>query len=261
MSFAKVAELADEFLVKIAERHYEDNAPEDCKAKDLSWIDEETRREIKENGKKHEYIPFDKAHNPPGAIANEKIWNKAKKAVKKYWKKYDEPWAVVYDVYRKMGGKPKKKSKKKKSELSEALIQKYSYYGEIRNTLPPQNNVLPDTKSKAAQAVYNLVNSLYAEKQLGRFADNVALEDSFNKITEFYHSLLQEGKRPKFELYDEAVSDPTGFSILEEQHLATSGSRHPTKLDRMLSTKSDVLKRHLNEANDAVRELKQEIRS
>ncbi len=109
MSFAKVAELADEFLVKIAERHYEDNAPEDCKAKDITWVDEETRKEIKDNGKNAKYLP----HNPPGAIASEKIWDKAKKAVKKYWKKYDEPWAVVYDVYRKMGGKPKKKSKKK----------------------------------------------------------------------------------------------------------------------------------------------------
>ena len=112
MSFEKVAELAEEFTVKIAERHYEDNAPEDVTADDISWIDEETRREIKENGKNDEYKPFDKVHNPPGAIASEKTWDRAKKAVKKYWKKYKEPWAVVYDVYRKMGGKPKKKSKK-----------------------------------------------------------------------------------------------------------------------------------------------------
>lgn len=114
MSFAKVAELAEEFVLKVAEHHYEDHEPEDKKAKDIDWIDEETRREIKENGKNHEYKPFDKSHNPPGAIASEKTWDRAKKAVKKYWKKYDEPWAVVYDVYRKMGGKPKKKSKKKK---------------------------------------------------------------------------------------------------------------------------------------------------
>lgn len=114
MSFVKVAELAEKFVVKIAEHQYADKAPEDVKAKDIDWIDEETRREIRENGKKEEYIPFDKSHNPPGAVASEKIWDRAKKAVKKYWKGYDEPWAVVYDVYRKMGGKPKKKSKKKK---------------------------------------------------------------------------------------------------------------------------------------------------
>lgn len=114
MSFEKVAQLADEFLVKIAEHHYDNNPPPNVKAKDLHWIDEETRQEIRENGKKEEYIPFDKPHNPPGAIASEKTWNRAKKAVKKHWKKYDEPWAVVYHVYRNMGGKPKKKSKKKK---------------------------------------------------------------------------------------------------------------------------------------------------
>ena len=113
MSFAKVAELADEFVIKIAEQHYEDKAPKDVKAKDLDWIDEQSRQEILDNGKSEEYIPFDKSHNPPSTIRSEKIWDRAKKSVKKYWKKYDEPWAVVYDVYKKMGGKPKKKSKKK----------------------------------------------------------------------------------------------------------------------------------------------------
>ena len=104
----RIAQMVDEFLVSIAESE----EPQDVKAKDLDWIDEETRKEIRENGKKEEYIPFDKSHNPPGAIASEKTWNRAKKAVKKYWKGYEEPWAVVYDVYRKMGGKPKKKKKK-----------------------------------------------------------------------------------------------------------------------------------------------------
>lgn len=260
MSFAKVAELADEFLVKLAERHYEDNAPEDCKAKDLTWIDDETRREIRENGKKDEYIPFDKPHNPPGAIADEKTWKRAKKAVKKYWKKYDEPWAVVYDVYRKMGGKPKKKSKKKKSEVSEALLQKYAYYGEIKNTIPVQNHPQLDAKDKAVKAVFNLLNTLYSEKQQGRFTDNVALEDSYGKLGEFYQSLLAEGKRPKFDLYDQAISDPKGFSILEDQ-LASRGGPHLTKIDRLLNVKSENLRRHLNESNDAVRELKEETRS
>lgn len=111
MNIDKVAQMVDEFIIKVAESQYDSEAPQDIKAKDLDWVDEETRREIKENGKKEEYIPFDKAHNPPGVIASEKIWNRAKKAVKKYWKGYEEPWAVVYDVYRKMGGKSKKKKK------------------------------------------------------------------------------------------------------------------------------------------------------
>lgn len=144
--------------------------------------------------------------------------------------------------------------------MTDLLLQKYAYYGEIKNTTPPQNNVLPDAKHKAIQAVYNLINSLQAEKQLGRFTDNIAIEDSYNKLLEFYHSLLVKGKRPKFDMYDEAVSDPDGFSILEEQHLSVEDKPHLTKIDKMLITKSDVLKRHLKESNDAVRELKQEIR-
>lgn len=112
-SIEKLAELAEKYVVKIAEQHYADKAPPNVKADDLDWIDEETRKEIKSNGKNHEYKPFDKSHNPPGAISSEKTWDKAKKAVKKYWKKYDEPWAVVYHVYKNMGGKTKKKSKKK----------------------------------------------------------------------------------------------------------------------------------------------------
>jgi hypothetical protein len=113
MSLQKLAELAEEFAIKIAEAHYAGKEPEDVKAEDLSWIDEQTFQEIKENGTSQEYIPFDKSHNPPGAVASEKTWNRAKKAVKPYWKKYSEPWAVVMDVYQKMGGKSKKRKKKK----------------------------------------------------------------------------------------------------------------------------------------------------
>jgi hypothetical protein len=112
MSFEKIAELAEEFVIKIAEHHYSDNAPDDIRSKDITWVDEKTRQEIRENGKKEEYIPFDKPHNPPGSVIDPKVWKRAKKAVKPYWKKYEEPWAVVYDVYRKMNGKTKKKKKK-----------------------------------------------------------------------------------------------------------------------------------------------------
>lgn len=112
MSFNKVCELADRFQIKIAEHHYEKEAPPNVRADDLDWIDEQTRQEIKANGKNPEYIPFDKPHNPPSAIGSEKTWDKAKKAVKKYWKGYEEPWAVVMHVYKNMGGKPKKKKKK-----------------------------------------------------------------------------------------------------------------------------------------------------
>jgi outer membrane translocation and assembly module TamA len=112
MSFDKVAVLAEQFVIKIAEHQYAETAPKDVKAEDLDWIDEKTRREIQENGKKEEYKPFDKSHNPPGAIASEKTWDRAKKAVKPYWKKYEEPWATVFHVYKMMGGKVKKSKKK-----------------------------------------------------------------------------------------------------------------------------------------------------
>jgi hypothetical protein len=111
MSVEKLAQIANEFVIKLAERHYDNTAPEDVKSNHIRWVDEETRKEIKENGNNSKYLP----HNPPGSIASEKTWDRAKKVVKKYWKKYDEPWAVVYDVYRKMGGKPKKKKKSSKS--------------------------------------------------------------------------------------------------------------------------------------------------
>jgi hypothetical protein len=110
MSFTKIAELAEQFIAKIAA--HEGQEPEDVKAKDLDWLDEQSRAEIKFNGKSEEYQPFDKSHNPPSTILDKKLWSRAKKTVKKYWKRYDEPWAVVYDVYRKMGGKAKKAKKK-----------------------------------------------------------------------------------------------------------------------------------------------------
>lgn len=116
MSLQKIAELAQEFAVKLAEQQYADTAPKEVVADDLDWIDEETRQEIKENGKNEEYKPFDKSHNPPGAVADEKTWNRAKKAVKKYFKGYDSPWAVVFDVYRKMGGRTKKEKKQGKKK-------------------------------------------------------------------------------------------------------------------------------------------------
>lgn len=104
MSFEKIAELAKEFAIKLAEKQYDESAPAAKKASDFS---PEEQSFIK---------GLSKADNNQAQDSNdidEKTWKRAKKVVKPYWKKYDEPWAVVYDVYRKMGGKPNKKSKKK----------------------------------------------------------------------------------------------------------------------------------------------------
>lgn len=106
MSLEKLAALADEFVIKLAEYHYDDSAPADKKASDFG---PEEASFIKSVSKKDNNPAQDE-----GNAIDEKTWKRAKKTVKKYWNKYDEPWAVVYDVYRKMGGgKPKKKSKKK----------------------------------------------------------------------------------------------------------------------------------------------------
>ena len=94
MSFEKVAELAAEFTIKIAENQFAEKAPEA-----QAFINSLSK---KDNNQAQDVNDID-----------EKVWKRAKKVVKPYWKKYDEPWAVVYDVYRKMGGKTKKKSKKK----------------------------------------------------------------------------------------------------------------------------------------------------
>jgi hypothetical protein len=109
----KLLKLAEKFEGKLWIEAAKEKAvaPDDAKADDLTWLPEKERGLIKLNGKDAQYWP----HNPPASITSEKTWDRAKKAVKRYWKKYDEPWAVVFDVYRKMGGKTKKaKSKKSK---------------------------------------------------------------------------------------------------------------------------------------------------
>lgn len=104
MSFAKVAELAEKFQIKLAENKYENEAPPAKKASDFS---PEEASFIRSVAKQDNNAAMDEND------IDEKVWKKAKKAVKKYWKKYDEPWAVVYHVYKNMGGKKAKKKKKK----------------------------------------------------------------------------------------------------------------------------------------------------
>ena len=66
-------------------------------------IPEEGKQQIEDWGKTPPPVPG----NPPAWVANESIWDKAKAQVKKNWNSYDEPWAIVADVYEKMGGKKK----------------------------------------------------------------------------------------------------------------------------------------------------------
>jgi hypothetical protein len=103
--------LANKLEAKLAAYAAKEKAemPEACEPDDLTWLDERERGLIKINGKDKEYWP----HNPPASIASEKTWDRAKKIVKKYWSRYSDPWAVVFDLYRKLGGKVKKSKKRK----------------------------------------------------------------------------------------------------------------------------------------------------
>lgn len=97
-----MAALAEEFVIKIAEYQLSDKAPDAKKASDFSPEEEAF---INSLSKKDNNQAQDKNN------LDEKVWNRAKKAVKKYWKGYEEPWAVVYDVYKKMSGKSYKNKK------------------------------------------------------------------------------------------------------------------------------------------------------
>lgn len=68
----------------------------------------------------------------PSFIADQKIWNRAKKVTKKHWKDYENPYPIVIKVYKNMGGKIKKK---KKSASIEHLIAKYALNA---NTIPQE---------------------------------------------------------------------------------------------------------------------------
>lgn len=85
-----------------------DDAPRDVKCDELSWLSKEDRDELKGWGTAKSV-----EGNPPAWVGSEKTWDRAKKAVKKYWKKYEEPYAVTAWLYHKqMGGKIKKPKKK-----------------------------------------------------------------------------------------------------------------------------------------------------
>ncbi len=77
MSFNKVCELAEKFEQKLLDSQLSDDEQE-AKTKVPSWI------------------------------ADPAIWLRAKKAIKKYWKKYKDPFGAVVNVYYMMGGTKKK---------------------------------------------------------------------------------------------------------------------------------------------------------
>lgn len=58
---------------------------------------------------KYEFILEAEKVQVPSWVANGALWIRAKKLLKKYWKKYKEPYGALVNLYRNMGGKKKKK--------------------------------------------------------------------------------------------------------------------------------------------------------
>lgn len=104
----RLLKLAKKFEVKLAAFTAE-NIPKDVSSDELTQLTSEEREEVKAQGQNEDYKPFDKEHNPPSWVASEKIWDKAKKAIRPYKKNYKEPWAVISHIYFNMRGKKKKK--------------------------------------------------------------------------------------------------------------------------------------------------------
>jgi len=46
--------------------------------------------------------------NPPPWVENRKLWEGAINVISPYWYKFDNPWAIVANVYLEMGGEIKR---------------------------------------------------------------------------------------------------------------------------------------------------------
>jgi len=106
MPISDLMKLAERFEAKLVAEAAKALPPEDRKVSDLTWLDERARDYIGKMGK-----DVDSLMNPPPFILDKDIWKKAKKAVKKHWSKYQEPYSVITHIYESMGGKIKKKHK------------------------------------------------------------------------------------------------------------------------------------------------------
>lgn len=47
---------------------------------------------------------LERADNPPAWVADEALWEQAKRRVRPHWAEYRQPYAVVVHVYQQMGG-------------------------------------------------------------------------------------------------------------------------------------------------------------
>lgn len=91
MSFVKVCQVAENFIVKLAQ----------IKLENLDWIEPK----IKEDN--DEYFASDELDKP--YILDSAIWERAKKVVQPYAKNYKNKWSVIFRIYKKMKGRVKQK--------------------------------------------------------------------------------------------------------------------------------------------------------
>jgi hypothetical protein len=103
MDIELISQLVFEYLTKIAET----KPPKDIKCHELKELTPSEQSQLKEWG--HEFHPVG---NPPSWVAEPKKWARAKKIMKRYWKKYDEPFGPVAALY--LGNFKGKKKRKKK---------------------------------------------------------------------------------------------------------------------------------------------------
>lgn len=75
--------------------------PPNVRFEDLVGWKEETIAKMREASPES---PEGMKPNPPVWVTSEATWNRAKEAVRKYWDRYSEPWAVVAHVYNNMMG-------------------------------------------------------------------------------------------------------------------------------------------------------------
>ena len=114
MSTRELIKLAEVFENKLwleANGRKKTEAPPEANLTELAKVlDPREMALIKINDEYDDYYP----HNPPASVASEKTWNRAKKLIKRYWKKYKSPWGAVFQLYLDLGGKLKKPKKRKK---------------------------------------------------------------------------------------------------------------------------------------------------
>jgi hypothetical protein len=105
MDIELISQLVIEYLTKVAEM----KPPKEVKCSELKELTPDERAELKGWG--YEFHP---KGNPPSWVAEPKKWARAKKIMKRYWKKYEEPFGSVAALY--LGNFKGKTKHKKKSK-------------------------------------------------------------------------------------------------------------------------------------------------